>query len=55
MNDAADDPEIIRPPRLRLVLRKKRLNHRPLHIAQPKFVRHEPNPNRRFGSDHNAI
>jgi hypothetical protein len=44
MNTPADDAPIIGTPRAGLIVRKKRLNHRPLRIAQPKFIRHDPSP-----------
>jgi hypothetical protein len=44
VNKAADDASIIDAPGAGLVLRKKRLNRRPLHLAQPKFLRHDSSP-----------
>jgi hypothetical protein len=39
MHDPADDAPIIDATGARLIVRKQRLDHRPLPIAQPKLVR----------------
>jgi len=44
MNDAADHSAIVDPPRAGPASRQKRFDRRPLHVAQPKFIRHGPSP-----------
>jgi hypothetical protein len=44
MNDPADHAAVIDTPRPRLVLRQKRLDHRPGPVRRPKFNRHGPHP-----------
>ena len=43
VQDAADNPPII-DPGLTTQVRQYRLNHRPLHVIQPKLLRHGPPP-----------
>jgi hypothetical protein len=50
MQDAADHPPIINP-RLAAQMRQQRLNRRPLHIAQPKPLAHDPSPPKELESD----
>ena len=55
MDDAADHAPIIDATRSGLVPRQKRLDRRPLHVAQPKFTRHHPSPPVRFGLNHSRL
>jgi hypothetical protein len=46
MDNAADHPPVVDPMGARLIGRQARLDHSPLSIAQPKFVRHDPSSTR---------
>src|SRR5579863_7786272 len=57
VNDAADDPAIVLAMRPRLVLRRQRLDRRPLPIVEPEFPRRDPrsaDTRRQFGGTANA-
>jgi hypothetical protein len=41
MDDAADHAPVVDTMRARLVLRQKRLDHRPLPVRQPKLSSHD--------------
>jgi hypothetical protein len=44
VHNAADDAPIVLPHRAGMHHRQVRRNRRPLPIAQPKIIRHDPNP-----------
>jgi len=50
VQDAADDAPIILPHRPGVHHRQQRRDRRPLRIAQPKIVRHDPSPSQELES-----
>jgi hypothetical protein len=40
VNDAADHPSIVDPPRARLMARQQRLDRRPLRLVEPELMGH---------------
>jgi hypothetical protein len=50
MQDAADHPPVINA-RLAAKVRQQRFNRRPLRIAQPKPLAHDPSPPKELEAD----